>query len=358
MRIAQIVEQLEIGGLQRMAVDLAFAQKSAGHVPIIYCIASEGPLAKTAAESGVEIRCFHKAPGFSLKAILRIAHQLWKDRIDVVHTHNSVIHHYGAAAAALNRVPVVNTQHGLGMAAMPPRQMRNFRASFPLTDAVVFVAEEPKQILWNANNFPPAKAHVILNGIPVRNFAAHPAQPGARRPRLRFGTVGRIVPVKDHATLMCAFARIAGTFPESELHILGYGVLEEATRTLAESLGVGSRFYIHPPSVSVPEFLASLDVFVLSSRTEGLPVSLLEAMAAGLPVVSTRVGGISEAAPENEVSWFCPPGNIEALADALQAAAQSDQLAERGRRASKIVAERFGIEHTANQYLSLFHSFR
>jgi glycosyltransferase involved in cell wall biosynthesis len=71
--------------------------------------------------------------------------------------------------------------------------------------------------------------------VPDQNFAAHPAQPGARRPRLRFGTVGRIVPVKDHATLMCAFARIAGTFPESELHVLGYGVLEEATRTLAET---------------------------------------------------------------------------------------------------------------------------
>jgi glycosyltransferase involved in cell wall biosynthesis len=223
---------------------------------------------------------------------------------------------------------------------------------------VVFVAEEPRRTLWEGNGFPPSKARVILNGIPVKTFAAHPAAPGSRKDRLRFGTVGRMAPVKDHATLVRAFASIAGRLPASELHIVGYGPLEEETRALATGLGLGDRFRVHPPDSNVPRFLSELDVFVLSSQTEGLPVCILEAMAAGLPIVSTRVGGVPEAAPEGEVAWYCPPSDPAALASAMEEAAQSGDLALRGARGARIVAERFSIEATMSQYLRLFESLR
>ncbi len=356
MRIAQIVERLEIGGLERMAVDLAIAYRNAGHASFLYCVCQDGPLAKIALAAGVPVKAFRKPPGFSAKAILQTARQLLADRIDVVHTHNSVIHHYGALAAVLTGVPVVNTQHGVGAQALPPRQLRHFRATIPFTQAVVFVAEEPRRFLWDANGLPPAKARVILNGIPIASFAAAQAAPGSRRPCFRFGTVGRMVPVKDHATLVRAFAAIAGRFPESELHIVGYGTLAEATQQLADGLELGPRFRIHPPDTNVPEFLSGLDCFVLSSQTEGLPVCVLEAMAAGLPLASTRVGGIPEVAPEREVAWYCPPGDPPALAAILDAAASAHDLADRGRRASRIVAERFSIETTARRYCELFES--
>src|SRR6185295_6955148 len=112
----------------------------------------------------------------------------------------------------------VNTEHGLGALTQNPRQIRIFRSTIPFTDAVVFVADEPRRFLWETNGFPPSKARIILNGIPVRPFAGRPATPGARAPRFRFGTVGRMVPVKDHATLLQAFAAIAARIPGSELH--------------------------------------------------------------------------------------------------------------------------------------------
>jgi glycosyltransferase involved in cell wall biosynthesis len=356
MRIAQIVERLEIGGLERMTLDLALAYRAAGHVPLIYCVCADGPLGKAAREQGIDVRVFHKAPGFSAGAMLQIARSLRADRVDIVHTHNSIIHHYGAVAGTMNRMPVVNTQHGLGTAAMHPRLMRNFRLSMPFTDAVVFVADEPKRFLWEAHGFPRQKGHVILNGIPLEKFTAQMAAPGSRPNRIRFGTVGRMVPVKDHATLVRAFAAIAPRLPGSELQIVGYGVLESATQQLADSLGVGTRFRIHPPDTDVPQFLSELDVFVMSSQTEGLPVCLLEAMAAGLPVASTRVGGIPEAAPPDEVAWYCVPGKVDALAGILEAAARSGELARRGARASAIVGDRFSIQSTARQYLDLFGS--
>lgn len=354
MRIVQIVERLEIGGLERMAVDLAIAQKAAGHHPSIYCVTHAGPLAGAAEEAGVPVVAFGKAPGFSAKTVWQIARHLRADGAEIVHTHNAIIHHYGAAAALIAQLPVVNTEHGLGAITSSPRQMQIFRAAIFITDALVFVADEPKALLCGRHGFPAGKARVILNGIPVERFAAQPACPGSHLPSLRLGTVGRMAAVKDHATLVGAFARFAKRFPQSELHIMGYGALEAETRKLAADLELGDRFQIHPGDGDVRSFLSSLDVFVLSSVSEALPLSVLEAMAAGLPVISTRVGGVPQAAPENEVAWYCPPGDPAAMADTMQAAARSGELQARGRRAAHIVAERFSIEAMTRLYDALF----
>jgi glycosyltransferase involved in cell wall biosynthesis len=354
VRIAQIVESLAIGGLERIAVDLAIAQKAAGHDPFLYCVTFDGALAKKARAAGVPVVAFFKKPGFSARAVWQLRRQLRADRIQIVHTHNSIIHHYGAAAARLAGLPVVNTQHGLGSVTRKPRQLRIFRATIPFTAAVVFVAEEPKRSLWDSGGFPPAKARVILNGIPLQPFAAQAANPGASQTRIRFGTVGRMVAVKDHATLVRAFAAFSRRQPGAELHIVGYGALEESTRALGEQLGLGDRFRVYPPDSDVPRFLSGLDAFVISSQSEALPVCVLEAMAARLPLVSTRVGGIPEVAPEGEVAWYCPPGDVDAMAQALETAAASGQLRQRGLCAADIVARRFSIDIMVRRYEELF----
>jgi glycosyltransferase involved in cell wall biosynthesis len=354
VRIAQVVESLAIGGLERVAVDLAIAQKAAGHHPFLYCVTFDGPLAKRAEAAGVPVTALFKKPGFSAQALWQLQRQLRADRIEVVHTHNSIIHHYGAAAARLAGVPVVNTQHGLGAVTRNRRQLRIFRATIPLTAAVVFVAEEPKRSLWEQGGFPPAKARVILNGIPLQPFAEHPANPGASASRIRFGTVGRMVPIKDHATLVRAFAALLKRRPNAELHIVGYGALETATRQLAAELGLGDRFRVLPAETHVPAFLSGLDVFVISSQSEALPLCVLEAMAARLPLVSTRVGGIPEVAPEHQVAWYCPAGDVEAMTDALAAAASSGELRQRGLQAAEIVGRRFGIDTMLRRYEELY----
>src|SRR6185312_3868753 len=100
------------------------------------------------------------------------------------------------------------------MSTVGPRQARLFRSVLPLTKAVVFVAEAPRRIFQQTTGLPEAKTRVILNGIPLEPFLAHTASPGSRRPRIRFGTVGRIVPIKDHATLLRAFGSVAQKLPD------------------------------------------------------------------------------------------------------------------------------------------------
>ena len=358
MNIAQVVLNLDLGGLEKMALDLACAEKRAGHKTFIYSVTHPGALAGQAEGLGIPVRAFHKTHGLSPRVILQMAKQFRRDAIDVVHTHNAVIHHYGAVAGRIARVPIIlNTQHGLAGKSQP-RLIKLFSAVASLTDAVVFVAAETERTFRSQAPSLPKRTCVIPNGIEVQALIEHAATPGAHRPRIRFGTIGRMAPVKDHANLLRAFSRLAATHPAAELHLMGYGELRNATVELARTVGIADRFFLHAPDDSTPEFLESLDVFAISSRSEALPISLLEAMAAALPIVSTRVGGIPDVAPEGEVAWFCPPEDSTALSAILSEAADSPELSARGRKAQEIVIRKYSADVMAARYLDLIAEIR
>lgn len=354
MRIAHLVETLELGGLERLAVDLAQRQNAQGHSARIYCVFEPGALASEAEEAGVPVVPFYKAKGFSPGAIFRIAARMKTDGIQILHSHNAVVHHYGVGGAILARVPVVvNTQHGFGNLSRP-RQARLFRTVLPWTNAVALVSEDLRKVCISNRRIPEKKAVVIHNGIPISKFAQKRASPGSRRPGFRFGTVGRMVPPKNHGLLLDAFAKVFKAIPQAELHIMGDGPLREQLERRIAELSLSASVHMHGLSFEVADFLSTLDAFVLSSSTEGLPVVILEAMAAGLPIVSTRVGGVPEAAPEKEVAWYSPIGDCNALAARMSEAAQSPELALRGGTANRLATERFSIEAMADGYNNLY----
>jgi glycosyltransferase involved in cell wall biosynthesis len=194
---------------------------------------------------------------------------------------------------------------------------------------------------------------VILNGIPMESFLARPAAPGSRLPRIRFGTIGRLVPAKAHSILIDAFARVSRSIPAAELSIFGYGSLDAELAGQIARLGLEARVRLEGRTGDSPGALADLDVFVLSSVSEGLPLVILEAMAAGLPIVSTSVGGVPEVLPE-ESAWLCPPGDTEALARAMLQAAESGDLRERGETARRVATASCGLEHMARRYEELY----
>jgi len=353
VRIVQIVESLNIGGLETMALSLAIAQQKAGHTSTIYTVFSGGDLEPRAREAGVAVVPFNKPSGFNPRAIIHMARQLRIDRVDVVHTHNSGIHHYGVAAGRLAGVPViVNTRHGLAFHS-GRRQEGYYRAVMPLTDAVVFVCSDGRRYYTECGTIPDRKGTVIANGIATAAFQAARATPGAVRPRIRFGTIGRLVKAKAHCDLVDAFALLAPRLPDAELQIWGDGDLRPAVQDRIVARGLGDRVRCMGVALNSAEVLRQLDVFVLSSISEGLPLVILEAMAAGLPIVSTRVGGVPEAAGEGVVALYCQPGDPQGLADTMFLAAGSD-LAVMGEAASRVAAERFSAETMQIRYAELF----
>jgi glycosyltransferase involved in cell wall biosynthesis len=355
MRIVQLVETLETGGLERVAVDLALSQQKAGHTPILYCMFRGGTLADQAREAGIPVFEFHKKPGFSVGMLFTIARQLRRDAADVVHTHNPGVHHYGALAASIARVPVVvNTRHGRSTSFGRVLPEHYFRAVMPLTDRVVFVCEDSRQYLVGQRGLPGRKSSVIVNGIQMDPFLERPAAPGSASPRIRFGAVGRMVPVKAHAILIDAFAQVAQRLPEAELRIVGGGPLEADLRERARKTGLNGRLRVEGINHAIADFLQGLDIFVFSSISEGLPLVILEAMAAGLPIVSTRIGGVPEVAPEGSVSYLCTPGSADDLAEAMYRAAKNPDLASMGKTAREMAVAKFSLDQMWRSYETIY----
>jgi glycosyltransferase involved in cell wall biosynthesis len=372
MKIIQFVNNLEMGGLERLAVELAYQQRATGHEPIIYCLTHRGFFADEAEASGVRVVAFEKPAGPSPTTVRRIVKALRRDKPDVLHTHNHLVHHYGVAAGRFAGVPaIVNTRH---RAESQIAQCGNefivttksadkkadliYRATLPWTDALVMISESTRRFFVRYRGFPENKTHVILNGAPLGRFARCPASPGAQRPRIRFGTASRMVIEKDHFTLLRAFAETIKSVPNAELHIAGDGQLNSRITSLITDMRLNERVFLHGAVSDVPAYLSQLDIFVMSSISEGLPIIILEAMAAGLPIVSTRAGGIPEAAVEGLNAKFAAPGDAIGLAQQMIEMAQCENLAEIGAHGKVLVAKRFQIGQTWLEYEKLFDRVR
>lgn len=368
MRIVQFVNNLDMGGLERLAIDLAECQLADGHEAFIYCLTHPGRLAEEATGKNITVRAFSKDPGPHIGIALKIAQQLRQDRPDVLHTHNHLVHHYGVAAGRMAGVRViVNTRHRgeqrlvntpegstISTESTDRKSDLLFRATLPWTDSVVMISEATRRFFVKYRGVPATKTRVILNGARLARFFAVPARPGSVLPRVRFGIAARLMPEKDHFTLLRAFSSVVAEIPQAQLQIAGDGPMRSRLEERARDLKLAGSVTFLGPVSDVPGFLSQLDVFVLSSLIEGLPISILEAMAAGLPIVSTRAGGVDEAAVDGQNAILVDPGDAQALAGAMLRMARRSDLDQVGSIGRKIVQERFHIEDTWRQYHQLF----
>ena len=201
-----------------------------------------------AEHAGIRVVQFNKATGFSIRTLWEMAIQLRRDRTSVVHTHNELVHTYGTLAGRLAGVRcIVNTIHGT-KSGVDRRLDRNYRALLPWTGAVVSVSSETASQFAAVRLRYRDKFHVIPNGIQVSKFVAQSAQPGSQWPRIRIGTVARLVEIKDQATLIRAFQIVHKAFPGAELHLLGDGPLRNNLELLANQLELGLSVTFHGAS--------------------------------------------------------------------------------------------------------------
>ena len=156
--------------------------------------------------------------------------------------------------------------------------------------------------------------------------------------------------------MLRAFAAVVQEVPHAELAIAGDGPLRKELEAFTKELNLTDRVTFTGALPDTPKFLSELDIFVLSSLSEGLPISLLEAMAAGLPVVSTRAGGVDEVAVEGQNAFLAQPADVEGLAQAMIKMAKRSDLAEMGALGREMVKTRFRIEQSWAEYHKLFLS--
>ena len=263
-------------------------------------------------------------------ALWQLMRVIGKDRYDLVHCHTSKAGFLGRAAARLCGVrAVVYTPHGTVLEGYFGRaatwafaRMEGLAA--PLADRIVSLT--PREIVqYLAEGIGRPEQHTfIFNGIDVDAFAAGGKDRAAVRAELGVPpgafvilSVGRLAPVKGHAHLVEAAPEVLRGHPEAVIVVAGEGPLRRDLEALARSLGVADRLRFPGHWQEMPRLLRAADLFVLPSLNEGLGLALLEAMAAGLAAVASRVGGVPEVVRDGETGVLVPPGDARSLAGAI-----------------------------------------
>ncbi len=279
---------------------------------------------------------------------------LRRERPHIVHVNSAKAAALGRAAAWLTRVPIrIYTVHGWSYTAHTGASSAVYlwaeRLLRPLTTVTICVAESERRAGLEARTCDEATTVVIHNGVVLSGETETRAGP------CRLVMVGRLQAPKDALTLVRALAELPrGAY---EAVIVGDGPDRPALEGEVRRLGLASVVRLAGERNDVAQLLAASDVFVLSSRSEGLPLSILEAMAAGLPVVATNVGGVPELVLEGETGLLVPPGDPHSLAGALERLLDDSELRGRMGAAGRIrVEERFDLVSTRQAHLDLYSS--
>ena len=364
MEIVHVVENLDRGGLERTVVDLIASQRDAGHECRVICLFKLGLLARELLASGVRVDACGKRPGLDMRALRRARALIRQSPDAVIHTHNAMAHYY-AVLASLG-LPVkcrINTRHGMGGRTRSGRQEWLYRQSLRGTDYAVAVCEAARQ-RFAADGMRPRRALLsVPNGIRLERF--RPADDVARQSLVAelglptgsriIGTVGRLQPVKDHALLLRAFAKVRVQVPEAALVIVGDGPLRAALEAQAEQAGLSDALRFMGDRHDVPRLLTGMEVFALTSTSEGYSVALLEACASSLPIVATDVGGNREIVRHGINGRLVPSGDTAAIATALIALLRGgEQAAAMGRAGYAWAQAEASFRTMAERYHGLY----
>ncbi len=361
LRITHVLTSLHVGGAERMALLLASAQRDLGHrVDVVSLEAPpDGALADEFEQASLPVRGIAKRPsGYDLTLGPRLALHFARTRPDVVHTHNELPLVYAAPPARANGARVLHTEHGSHPASGRGLWLR--RASALTTSCFVAVSEATATFVRERRYVSSRKLRVIQNATDLTRFKRVDEVReetrrawGAGANTWVIGTVGRMAEVKNHALLIRAAAPMLTG--DAMLVIAGDGPLRDASEELARELGVASKVRFLGLVSDVPSVLSGLDVFALSSTSEGLPMVLAEAMGASLPVVATAVGGVPRVVDEGDTGFLVPSNDEQALRDRLDELRADPSLARRlGERGERTAAARYALDRMARDYLEAY----
>lgn len=364
LRLAHLILDMGFGGAERLAQDVAIALQERGARCHVVCFDAISGNTALLARHGIPVELIkRKQTAFDSRACLRLLRRLKALGVGLLHAHDLSSLSYAVAAGVVLGIPVVMTEHSRHYVEARGLRRLEKRLLCLGVRRLVAVSPELARASVERDHVAPGKVAVIENGVDVERYAR--ARGRAFREELALepgealvGMVGRLEAIKGPDVLLEAFAALAGRFPGARLAYVGEGGLEEGLRARSECLGLSERVRFLGSRSDIPQVMSGLDILVLPSRSEGLPLALLEGMAAGRAVVATAVGrvpGIVRSAGEGENGRLVSPDNAEALARTLMALLGDAPLRARlGRAAQDYVAGRYRQQDMFRRYQTIY----
>jgi len=363
LHVAHGIQSLDVGGLERIVVDLTAIGRRRGHRVSVICLERPGTLAPMIVSAGGRVFNLDKPPGRTPELTGKAAALLRELQPDILHTHTAgALWYLGAAARSAGHIPVLHTEHtdNVGIAKhwkskLKTRILWNRAARY--AGKFCCVSEDVARSAGRWKTVPKWKLETILNGIETERYSDRSPREKIRAefeiPSNAFvvSTVGRLNEVKRQDLLLRAVAALGGEFAHVHTLIVGDGPESEALKELSHTLGLNERVHFAGYQPSPERFYAAMDAFALTSRLEGLPLALLEACAAGLPVAASAVGGVPKIVIDGETGLLFPNGNVDALVQCLKRLVLDPDAASRMAAAGRsLVREKYSLERMASDY--------
>ena len=355
--VMQVVLSLAPGGTERLVIEIC--RRLAGATrSIVCCLDEAGEWAPEVADLGIPVHVIGRQPGFHPSLARRIAQLARQYRVDALHCHHYSPFVYGVLASCLTRrLGVLFTEHGRLSDAGPSRKRQGVNPMIGRLPSSIYAVSDDLKRHMVAEGFPERRIEVVHNGIDAGARPTREARATVRRElgiphdALVVGTIGRLDPVKNLASLLEAHAAVRGAI-HPHLVIVGEGPERSALQALARSLDIAGSVHFVGYRSDARGILPACDVYVNSSTHEGISLTVLEAMAATLPVVATYVGGNPEVVVDGETGLLVPGRSPRHLAFAMARLLRDPQLRQTmGEAARWRVKRHFAIDRMVDRYL-------
>ncbi|MGO9316191.1 MAG: glycosyltransferase [Terracidiphilus sp.] len=354
MKIAHVVDSMEVGGAETLVSQMCRRQRKQGHDPCVYAVLTLGPLGEQMRTEGFAVQA---NVGRHFSDAARNFFRIFKEsRPDVVHLHNPTPTVYAAMAARMSGVPsIISTRHSL---VAPPRRLiveLKYALAATCCDWIVGICDATTSNLKGMHSVPARKIVRIYNGTdPVLRVAKElcPLKCG-----FTLIYVGRLEPVKNHALLLNAFRAALQSMPGLRLWMVGEGGERKMLESLARELGITEQVTFWGQKLDVAPFFSAADAFIMSSKSEGLPISLLQAFSLGLPAIVTDVGGMAEVVRLAQGGIIVQADEPAGMAAAILRLAGSE--AERvhfSTNAEDAFHSRFTLQAMVDSYMDLYRN--
>lgn len=362
MKVLLLSTSMGMGGADQQLLSAAGTLRDRGWNARIVALTALGPMGLQAREQGIPTDSLEMPRGVpDPRGVIRLVRLLRSWKPEILHSHMVHANLMARIFRPIAPVPVlISTIHSIQAGGRA--RLLGYRLTDRLADCTTIVSETAATRYLTLGAVSRKRLRVIPNGVDTGRFRPLPEARAGLRRELGLGdafawlAVGRFEEAKDYPNMLAAFATLAVRRPDSVLLLVGRGSLQQQAEQLARSLGLGEQVRFLGVRRDVPELMSAADGYVLSSAWEGMPVVLLEAGAAGIPIVATAVGGNREVVRDGETGFMVPPRDPAALAGAMQRLQElpSDGRRQLGQRGRAHIESHYALPHIVDLWEEMY----